>query len=106
MAVDWNHQIITDILKLISLYQQFYYAQDFLNLTHNIIIPRLFVSRRFLSINLKAAKPHPKAAEHVTISRHALGLEAHLPTMTWKVKVHLHTCKTIWYWCALNYLQI
>ena len=61
---------VSSPLKLISLYQQFYYAQDFFNLTHNIIIPRLFVSRRFLSINHKAAKPHLKASEHVTISRH------------------------------------
>ena len=71
----------SQISKLISQYQQFYYTEDFRNLTHKIT--RFYASFETMSKNLQAAKPQPKAAEQDTISRLPLGLKASQPTRTY-----------------------
>ena len=73
----------SQISKLISQYQQFYnYTEDFRHLTHNITISKFYAGLEILPKNLQAAKPQPKAAEQVTISRHPLRLKASQPTRT------------------------
>ena len=46
----------SQILELITLYQQFYYTENFRNLTLNMTISRFYASVRSLSIYLKFAK--------------------------------------------------